>query len=106
MSFADEAKRIADLRDLDNPYEFANFFDLNGSDQLAAGIGYCSFMAKLRYTNCITGLRVPFNKCFTSLAAGQPIPSSSSIMPEITDSPPSQNLGSLASSPNGLSSSE
>ena len=38
--------------------------------------------------------------------ARQPIVSSSSIMPEITDSPPSQNLGSLASSPNGFSSSE
>jgi plasmid stabilization system protein ParE len=36
----------------------------------------------------------------------QPIASSSSIMPEMTDSPPSQNFGSLASSPNGASSSE
>src|SRR5215213_760066 len=36
----------------------------------------------------------------------QDIPSSSSIMPAITDRPPSQNLGSLASSPNGLSRSE
>src|SRR5579859_2032031 len=36
----------------------------------------------------------------------QPIASSSSIMPAITDSPPSQNFGSLASRPNGLSSSE
>jgi hypothetical protein len=41
-----------------------------------------------------------------SAAAGQDIPSSSSIMPAMTDSPPSQNFGSLASSPNGLSSSE
>ena len=43
------------------------------------------------------------------VAAGAPVsPSSSnsSIMPDMTDSPPSQNLGSLASSPNGLSSSE
>jgi hypothetical protein len=38
--------------------------------------------------------------------APQPIRSNSSIIPEITDSPPSQNLGSLASSPNGFSSSE
>jgi hypothetical protein len=40
------------------------------------------------------------------VAAGQDISSSSSIMPEITASPPSQNFGFLASSPNGLSSSE
>ncbi len=39
-------------------------------------------------------------------APPQPIASSSSIMAAITDRPPSQNFGSLASSPNGLSSSE
>ena len=39
-------------------------------------------------------------------ALAQPIDSSSSIIPAMTDSPPSQNFGSLASSPNGLSSSE
>ncbi len=39
-------------------------------------------------------------------SARQDIASSSSIMPAITDSPLSQNLGSLASSPNGWSSSE
>src|SRR3954452_10328484 len=38
--------------------------------------------------------------------APQDIASSSSIMPAMTDSPPSQKFGSLASSPNGLSSSE
>src|SRR6516162_2079299 len=37
---------------------------------------------------------------------GQPMVSSSSIMPEMTDKPPSQNFGSLASSPNGCNSSE
>jgi hypothetical protein len=36
----------------------------------------------------------------------QPIASSSSIMPAMTLRPPSQNFGSLASSPNGRSSSE
>jgi hypothetical protein len=41
-----------------------------------------------------------------SEALAQPIPSNSSIMLAITDRPPSQNFGSLASRPNGLSSSE
>ena len=47
-------------------------------------------------------------RSMTALVGRPPqfIPSSSSIMPDITDSPPSQNFGSLASNPNGLRSSE
>src|SRR4051812_44614634 len=51
---------------------------------------------------CITCLYLTFNNCITPY----PIDSSSSIMPAMTDRPPSQKRGSLASRPNGLSSSE
>src|SRR5947209_4829794 len=62
------------------------------------------------YTDCITGkFQLVQQTLYAQLGPVSifyPIASSSSIMPAMTDSPPSQNVGSLASRPNGLSSSE
>src|SRR4030081_834045 len=92
-----------------NSRRIANFLDFNGPDHLAPRIG--------GYFRLFVHGTAPLYEMYNSsarrstdvlraLAAGQDIPSNSSIMPEIIDSPPSQSVGSLASSPNGLSSSE
>src|SRR5579863_4573789 len=89
----DQANGIADLSDLEGAGAGLKFF-LIFIHILAPG--------PTPLYRRITRPEAAFNKCFTP----QPIASSSSIMPEMTDSPPFQNWGSLASSPKGLSNSE
>lgn len=72
-----------------------------------AGAGSRAMPFLARKTTIATKAILPFRSTnVLRRQAAYPIASSSSIMPAITDRPPSQKLGFLASRPNGASSSE